>query len=136
MAFRLLKHGFNKWFGLNAPRDRWLERSRLQVERLEDRTLLSSQPDLAVVNVVVSNEVAVAGNANSLTVTYTGKNLGDFAPIQAWTDGFYLSGKPTLDSSAQLLATKQRFASFPLAAGAAYTASVTLTIPNTALSGN
>ncbi|MGA2033680.1 MAG: CARDB domain-containing protein, partial [Thermoguttaceae bacterium] len=92
-------------------------------------------PDLTVVGANLGFNTAVVGNDFKLPVTWTVKNQGNYAPAQNWSDSFYLSGKNTYDSSAQLVAAVSRDDSLPLAIGGAYSSSTTLTIPNTALQG-
>ena len=108
----------------------------LNLESLEERVLLTAQPDLTVLSASLGSLTLVEGNQYQLPVTWTVKNQGAFAPSQNWTDGFYLSSKTTYDSSALFINGISRSDALPLAIGGAYTASTTLTIPASSLLGN
>ncbi len=126
--------GSNKFGGaLNSLARR---RLFLQIESLEERVLLTSQPDLILQAFNAGSPSAVLGNQFQLPVTWTVKNQGTFAPAQSWSDSFYLSNKTTFDSSAIFVGSLFRSDSLPLAINGTYTATTTLTIPNVALTGN
>ncbi len=108
----------------------------LRLEPLEERRLLSVQPDLTVTNLTLGSPSAVVGNNYYLPVTWTVKNQGTWAPPQNWQDAFYLSSNNFPDSSALLIGSVSRDEPFPLAIGGSYTSSTMLTIPQTTLSGN
>jgi subtilase family serine protease len=108
-------------------------RARLEVLPLEERVMLAA--DLLVTSVQAA-AAAVVGNNNNVSVTWTVKNQGDFAPAQHWRDSFYLSSKNTVDGSATLISSVFRNDNFPLPIGGTYTSTTQLNIPNTTLAGN
>ncbi|HQU47058.1 MAG TPA: CARDB domain-containing protein, partial [Pirellulales bacterium] len=73
------------------------------------------------------------GNGQSVTVTYTVRNAGTDAAQGTWDDAIYLSSKQTYDSSATLLGSIYQYSRLipkSLAAGASYTVSQTVSIPD------
>src|SRR5258707_164470 len=70
MAFRLLKRGFSKWFGLDARRRQPFR--RLHLEALEERILLDAGlPPAIVVGRTLSSYFAGDIQNNQETITYT-----------------------------------------------------------------
>ena len=108
----------------------------LRFEPLEERALLSIQPDLIVADALVGPATTVVGNNDSVAVTWTVKNQGTWAPTQNWRDAFYLSNRNVLDNTAVFVGSVARYDAFPLAIGGTYTSSTTLTIPSISLQGN
>ncbi len=105
-----------------------------RIEPFEERVLFSAQPDLTALSLTAS-PAAIVGDNGTIAATWTVKNQGTWAPTQNWADAFYLSNNTTYDSSAVPVGSQTRADPFPLAIGGSYTATTTLTVPNTSLRG-
>src|SRR5262249_38127459 len=98
------------------PRRARSRRLSFSWERLEDRLLLSNQPDL-VVRAASAPPTALVGD--TLSVPFTVLNQGDGNASGYWSDGLYLSDTPTFDAgTARFLADTPNHPA--LAAGASY----------------
>ena len=89
--------------------------------------VLTLMPDLAVTQILAPS-TAFAGQA--LNVSWTMTNQGPGVAGANWQDRLYLSTNATLDASAILLATVSAATASPLAAGANYSLTQTVTLPN------
>ncbi|HVX64219.1 MAG TPA: CARDB domain-containing protein, partial [Pirellulales bacterium] len=84
-------------------------------------------PDLAVTTASAPAS-AVVGNNESISVSYTVKNIGAVDSNGSWSDSLYLSDKPTYDSSATYV-DSLHYNYSSLAAGSSYTQNVNVTLP-------
>ncbi|HVX60600.1 MAG TPA: CARDB domain-containing protein, partial [Pirellulales bacterium] len=75
---------------------------------------------------------SIAAIGSTIDLNWTVKNQGNAAAQASWTDGIYLSNTNVLDGSAVYVGDFPAGAA-PLAAGASYTLSQSVTIPNTSL---
>ncbi len=85
--------------------------------------------DLAVTGAAAPGN-AVAGNGQAIDVSYTVKNQGTTAAASSWSDAIYLSSQPTYDGLAIPLNYYSGGSQAPLAAGASYTLTKSLTLPS------
>ncbi len=138
-------------FSLVQRRRRHPTRSRRngvanQIEAIEARMMLTSVADLQVTSATVAYasgaSAATVGDGDTIQVTYTVNNTGNFATVGGWNDNFYLSSKSTFDSSAVLLGSNPGWQSIygsngqlPLGSGQSYTATTSLTLRNTSFIG-
>ncbi len=83
-------------------------------------------PDLVVSNLIASATGTAGG---TVPVTWTVTNLGPGIATADWSDRIYISTNATFDGSDTLLVAESTAAATPLAVGAAYTRSRTVTIP-------
>ena len=92
-------------------------------------TLTAPAVDLVSSNPVLPSTSLVADQ--KLKVSWTIKNQGTETAQSTWYDNVYLSTKSTLDSSATRLTNYSGLSgTSPLAAGASYTQSANVTVPN------
>ncbi len=88
--------------------------------------------DLKVTSVSSSASTAIAGDGQTVDVTYTVKNVGTVAAAASWYDEIDLANAADGTGSPVLLTTSSPpDGTPPLAAGASYTLTQTVTIPNT-----
>src|SRR5262245_18994289 len=66
----------------------------LLLERLEERILLSSSPDLYFAAASGASPALLGGD---VSLSWTVKNKGDASATGSWTDRVYLSSSPNLD---------------------------------------
>ncbi len=93
-----------------------------------------SAPDLAVTSI---SAPATAKPGDSIAVSWTIKNQGAADALLQWSDVVYFSGDALLDTSSDFFATSNNNSGgIPLAAGASYTVTVNLTVPNYIPTGN
>jgi subtilase family serine protease len=95
------------------------------------KSIAIEAPDLQVTAATASAASAVEGNGTKLQISYTVQNAGSVPADGSWQDSLYLSSSQTFDSTAQYL-TSLNFSSEPLAAGANYSNSTSVTLPQTA----
>jgi subtilase family serine protease len=77
----------------------------------------------------VSTAASSAHFGDSLDVTWTVKNTGSAAATDGWSDRVWLSTDTALDPSVDKLLLTQSAATVPLAGGASYTQTATVTLP-------
>ncbi len=83
-------------------------------------------PDLTVESVVIQEASAEFGN--TITVDYTIRNIGTDPALENWSDRIWLSSDTVLGGDTLLL-TVDAEAESPLAAGAAYSNTIQVTLP-------
>ena len=95
-------------------------------------------PDLAV-QINSAPGAAVAGNGQDVTLSWTVTNNSTADAVSSWSDAIYLSNSPTLDlndpSSYWSLGSFSEPVTGPMNAGASYTNSQPVTIPNVPTAG-
>ncbi len=91
-------------------------------------------PDLTI---AATNPPSTAKLNDSLSLTWTVTNNGSFAAYApSWYDGAYLSTTPTLSSGSLLLNELSVTNSTPLAGGATYNETLTVSLPGTFATGS
>ena len=106
-----------------------IEAGNTRLAALSSQATQILTPDLAVE--LVQSSATSAEFGQQFNVTWTVENTGDGTAIGTWSDKLYLSPQPTLGSSATFLATQPEGLNSPLAAGASYTSTATVTLPLT-----
>ncbi|NDJ23933.1 type I secretion C-terminal target domain-containing protein [Nostoc sp. B(2019)] len=109
-----------------------------QGETDKTNNVLAKQISLSPADLVVTNAIAptsaVLGETLSLSWTVT--NQSDFSAFADWYDFVYLSADDVLDSSDNYVISRSAINDTPLVAGASYTATQNVTLPNIALGSN
>lgn len=88
-----------------------------------------SAPDLIVSAATAPTTAASAGD--SLQISWTVTNQGTIAAPADWSDYIYLSDDDQFDNSDRFISSRFAGSNTPLAAGASYSATQTVTLPNT-----
>ncbi|HVX64067.1 MAG TPA: CARDB domain-containing protein, partial [Pirellulales bacterium] len=101
---------------------------RALIEVLEERAMLANQPDLAI-TAAAAPGTAVEGNAAKISITWTVKNQGAAPTSGPWNDAVYLSSSAAIDSGSLRIDTLDESFQGPLAAGASYTVTRVVTLP-------
>ena len=89
-------------------------------------------PDLTILSVDAPAETAIG---SSITIHWLVQNRGDTATTTAWEDSVYLSSDPVLDPEDSLLTSFSGLSAAPLASGADYAASRSITLPTESQGG-
>jgi len=84
-------------------------------------------PDLEVTNV---SALLAAAPGQEITVEWTAENTGTGVASADWTDRIYISSSSTFDGTATWIANADISAHTPLAPGASYTHSATISLPS------
>ena len=109
----------------------------LRLESLEPHVMLSSQPDLVVTNLALGQNSAVVGDNFSLSVTWTAKNEGNWAPAQKLGGQFLPVVQHHVRRYARSLwAACRGTVHFRWPSAARMEVPADLTIPNTSLRGS
>ena len=95
-----------------------------------------SSPDLTVTAINAPASGSTVAVDASIPISWTVENIGSVAALDDWYDYVYLSSTPTLGFEPTYLAYYYAGADSPLAAGASYTPSLDVTIPNDAPLGS
>ncbi len=116
------------YFGVTTDYlDQVIEAGTVRQDTLSSQATLIEEADLVADSVQPAATSAQFGQP--LSVTWTAHNGGNGAALGTWSDQLYLSSQATLNSGSTLLLTQAENANSPLAVGASYSTTATVTLP-------
>ena len=109
------------------------DRDNIQAETNENNNVRAVAIALGATNLVISNPTAPAsaGIGETIDLSWTVTNNGNFSASADWLDRVYISENQTLDNSDTLLLEINTGNNSPLLQGSSYTIEQSATIPNT-----